>query len=99
MAAINLTNRDHRRISEIMRLTRDVRVVKRAQALLWLSDGDTPDEVADRLWVTPRTIYRWIERFEGRDDWQLEERLADAKRSVRPNRVAPRLDPRIDHMR
>jgi DNA-binding CsgD family transcriptional regulator len=51
-----------------MRLTRDVRVVKRAQALLWLSDGDTPDEVADRLWVTPRTIYRWIERFEGRDD-------------------------------
>ena len=47
-----------------MRLTRDVRVVKRAQALLWLSDGDTPDEIADRLWVTPRTIYRWIERFD-----------------------------------
>ena len=86
MAAINLTNREHRRISEIMRLTRDVRVVKRAQALLWLSDGDTPDEVADRLWVTPRTIYRWIERFEGRDDWPLAERLADAPRSGRPNR-------------
>ena len=79
-----------------MRLTRDVRVVKRAQALLWLSDGDTPDEVADRLWVTPRTIYHWIERFEGRDDWPLAERLADAPRSGRPNRVAQRLDPLIE---
>lgn len=96
MAAINLTNREHRRISEIMRLTGDVRVVKRAQALLWLSDGDTPDEVADRLWVTPRTIYRWIERFEGRDEWPLAERLADAPRSGRPNRVAQRLDPLIE---
>ena len=76
MAVINLTNRDYRRISEIVRLTRDVRVVKRAQALLWLSDGDTADEVADRLWVTPRTIYRWIERFEGRDDWPMR-RAAD----------------------
>jgi DNA-binding CsgD family transcriptional regulator len=53
MAAINLTNRDYRRISEIVRLTRDVQVVKRAQALLWLSEGDTPEEVAERLWMTP----------------------------------------------
>ena len=54
MAAINLTNRDHRRISEIMRLTRDVRVVKRAQALLWLSDGDTPNGT----WVFDRAYGR-----------------------------------------
>jgi transposase len=98
MAAINLTNRDHRRISEIMRLTREVRVVKRAQALLWLSDGDTPDEVADRLWVTPRTIYRWIERFERRDDWPLAERLADAPRSGRPDTVAQQLEPLIEQL-
>ena len=68
-----------------MRLTPDVRVVKRAQALLWLSEGDTPEEVAARLWVTPRTIYRWVERFERRDDWPLAERLADAPRSGRPD--------------
>ena len=98
MAVINLTNRNYRRISEIVRLTRDVRVVKRAQALLWLSEGDTPEEVADRLWVAPRTIYRWVERFERRDDWPLAERLADAPRSGRPDTVAQQLDPLIEQL-
>jgi transposase len=50
------------------------------------------------LWVTPRTIYRWIERFEGRDDWPLAERLADASRSGRPNTVAQRLDPLLEQL-
>ena len=54
------------------------------------------ETMADRLWVTPRTIYRWIERFEGRDDGPLARRLADAPRSGRPNRVAQRLDPLIE---
>jgi transposase len=92
MAAINLTNRDHRRISEIMRLTRDVRVLKRAQALLWLSDGDNASEVADRLLAAPRTIYRWVERFEVRGDLPLVDRLADAPRSGRPDTVVQQLD-------
>jgi transposase len=98
MAVINLTNRNYRRISAIVRLTRDVRVVKRAQALLWLSEGDTPEEVADRLWVAPRMIYRWVERFERRDDWPLAERLADAPRSGRPDTVAQQLDPLIEQL-
>ena len=74
MTVINLSGRDYRRVSEIAKLTYDVRVLKRAQALLWLSDGDSAYEVADRLLAAPRTIYRWVERFEARGDLPLVDR-------------------------
>lgn len=93
---INLSSRDYRRISEIAKLTHDVRVLKRAQALLWLSDGDHAYEVADRLLAAPRTIYRWVERFEARGDLPLADRLADGPRSGRPDTVAQQLDPLIE---
>ena len=85
MGVINLSSRDYRRISEIAKLTHDVRVLKRAQALLWLSDGDNAYEVADCLLAAPRTIYRWVERFEVRGDLPLVEsdspmhRVADGR--------------------
>lgn len=98
MAVVNLSSRDYRRISEIVKLTHDVRVLKRVQALLWLSDGDNAYEVADRLWVAPRTVYRWVERFGARGDLPLVDRLADAPRSGRPDTVAQQLDPLIEHL-
>ena len=98
MGVINLSSRDYRRISEIAKLTHDVRVLKRAQALLWLSDGDNAYEVADRLLAAPRTIYRWVERFEVRGNLPLVDRLADAPRSGRPDAVVQRLDPLLEQL-
>ena len=98
MGVINLSSRDYRRISEIAKLTHDVRVLKRAQALLWLSDGDNAYEVADRLLAAPRTIYRWVERFEVRGNLPLVDRLADAPRSGRPDTVVQRLDPLLEQL-
>ncbi len=98
MTVINLSGRDYRRVSEIAKLTYDVRVLKRAQALLWLSDGDSAYEVADRLLAAPRTIYRWVERFEARGDLPLVDRLADGPRSGRPDTVAQQLDPLIEQL-
>jgi putative transposase len=98
MTMINLSSRDYRRISEIAKLTHDVGVLKRAQALLWLSDGDNAYEVADRLLAAPRTIYRWVERFEAHGNLPLLDRLADEPRSGRPNTVAQQLDPLIEHL-
>ncbi len=98
MGVINLSSRDYRRISEIAKLTHDVRVLKRAQALLWLSDGDNAYEVADRLLAAPRTIYRWVERFEVRGDLPLVDQLADAPRSGRPDTVVQRLDPLLEQL-
>jgi transposase len=59
----------------------------RAQALLWLHEGDPVDEVATRLFVTPRTVFRWCHRFHTRQTLALPARLADGPRSGRPKTV------------
>jgi len=56
----------------------------RAQALLWLDEGEPPEQVAESLRVSRRTVYYWLGRFHGRDELHLVQRLADAPRSGRP---------------
>jgi transposase len=56
--------------------------------LLWLHEGDTVDEVATRLFVTPRTVFRWRSRFDERQGLEGPDRRADGPRSGRPKTVA-----------
>jgi transposase len=56
----------------------------RAQALLWLDEGETPEQVAEALRISRRTVYYWIERFHDRDGLDPVHRLADAPRPGRP---------------
>jgi transposase len=56
----------------------------RAQALLWLDEGETVEQVAESLRVSRRTVYYWRERFHDRDEPDLRQRLADAPRPGRP---------------
>jgi transposase len=56
----------------------------RAQALLLLDEGESPEQVAAALRVCRRTIYYWSERFHDRDDLDPMQRLADAPRPGRP---------------
>jgi transposase len=56
----------------------------RAQALLWLDEGDSPQQVAEVLRVSRRTVYYWVERFLERDELDPVQRLADAPRPGRP---------------
>jgi transposase len=56
----------------------------RAQALLWLDEGDSPQQVAEALRVSRRTVYYWVERFLERDELDPVQRLADAPRPGRP---------------
>jgi transposase len=56
----------------------------RAQALLWLDGGEAPEQVAEALLVSRRTVYYWVERFQGRDGLDPLSRLADAPRPGRP---------------
>jgi transposase len=64
----------------------------RAQALLWLDEGETPEQVAEALRVSRRTIYYWVERFQRRHDLGLRERLSDAPRPGRPRAGGGRVD-------
>jgi transposase len=70
--------------------------VCRAQALLWLDEGETVQEVADRLDVTRQTVYNWATRFQARYDLTVEQRLADAQRSGRPRIAHGIIDPLIE---
>src|SRR3954463_10134888 len=56
----------------------------RAQALLWLDEGETPEQVADSLRVSRRTVYYWVNRIHDHAGVDLRECLADAPRSGRP---------------
>jgi transposase len=56
----------------------------RAQALLWLDEGATVEQVAESLVVSRRTISNWIERLKERSELDLRGRLADAPRPGRP---------------
>ena len=39
----------------------------RAQALLWLDEGESAEQIAESLRVSRRTVYYWLERFRDRD--------------------------------
>jgi transposase len=56
----------------------------RAQALLWLDEGETPEQVAASLRVSRRTVYYWASRIRDHPGGDLRESLADAFRPGRP---------------
>jgi len=60
----------------------EARVLKRAEALLLLSEGVGSGDIAMLIGVHVRTIFRWKGRFASTDD--PASKLADAPRSGRP---------------
>jgi transposase len=67
----------------------------RAQALLWLADGQSADEVAELLHVSRQSVYNWADRFRQREGLDLRARLQDAPRSGRPPTALGIIDPLI----
>jgi transposase len=65
----------------------------RAQALLWLSEGQTVAQVAELLRVSRQTVYNWVQRFHERQALDLRTRLRDAPRGGRPPTAKGVIDP------
>jgi transposase len=95
---LRLSPTDYQTLVEVAHSTHDPRQMHRAQALLWLHEGDTVDEVATRLFVTPRTVFRWRHRFHERQTLALPARLADGPRSGRPKTVQGIIDALISEV-
>jgi len=89
---LRLSPTDYQNLLAVAHATHDPRQLHRAQALLWLHEGAPVDEVATRLFVTPRTVFRWRSRFHARQALELPERLADGPRSGRPKTVSGHID-------
>jgi transposase len=96
--SLRLSPTDYQNLLEVAQATHDPRQLHRAQALLWLHEGDTMEEVATRLFVTPRTVFRWRSRFHERQALALPARLADGPRSGRPKTVSGLIDARLSEV-
>jgi transposase len=59
-------------------------VVRRAQAFLWLDQGEHPIVVAQRLAVTRESVYAWARRLRLGGANSLTHRLTGQSRSGRP---------------
>src|SRR5918992_3944347 len=77
--------------------TANARQLRRAQALLWLDDEGSVEEISQRLGVSRRTIYN-SSRFEKRRELTLADRLVDGGRSGRPRTASGIIDPLIDEI-
>lgn len=93
MTRITLSDKEYQQLLAVARSAHDPRSLQRAQALLWLHAGDDATEAAQRLFVTPRTIYRWVHRFQQHPQLAMRTRLGDRRRSGRPRLVDGGLEP------
>lgn len=98
MALIKLNSSEVASLEKLVTSTPDARQLKRAQALLWLTDGKGVEDVARLLRVKRQTVYNWIARFEARAGQTLEERLSDSPRTGRPPTALEIIDPLIDEV-
>jgi transposase len=80
---LSLLAKDRGVLEQLVARSKDVRQLKRAQALLAVAAGEAIADVARRLRVARNTIYNWTRRFQERPG-KVAERLVDAERSGRP---------------
>ena len=92
MAVIVLSSAGRRALEALVARPRDVRQYRRAQALLWLAEGERPTAVAQRLRVHRDTIYAWATRYRGRGRQRVAGRLLDRARAGRPRQLAVRVE-------
>jgi len=96
MSAFQLRSWDRRQLLKLLDHPPDAKQFRRAQALLWLPEGQPVLRVAELLRVEPRTVYNWVYTFRERADLGPPARLLDAPRNGRPPTALGILDPLLD---
>src|SRR5215471_10168080 len=96
MSAFQLRSWERRQLLNLLGHPHDAKQLRRAQALVWLHEGQPVLRVAELLQVEPRTLYNWVYAFQQRTDLDPLDRLRDAPRSGRPPTALGIIDPLID---
>jgi transposase len=96
MAPIILSARLRGELEDLVLRTPLAKERCRAQALLWLAEGLSAEQVAETFQVSRQTVYNWADRFLGREGLDLRARLLDAPRPGRPPSISGIIDPLID---
>ena len=95
MTLFSLSLKERTLLEVIASSTDNANELRRAQALLWLDEGETAQEVAERLSLTRQTVYNWAARFQIRSHLDISARLVDGFRSGRPRTAHGIIDPII----
>jgi transposase len=93
-APFRLTPQQRITLQRLVRVTREARLLRRGQALLWRAAGDSTIAIAERLGISRQTVHNWLTQFAARSG-TMAERLADAERSGRPATAQGVIDPLI----
>ncbi len=96
MYRFKLTLPERRTLEYLMTHTHDATTLRRAQALLWIDEGERVTEVAARLRVSRQVVYQWMARLRRETIAELPARLEIGFRCGRPRTVAGIIDPFID---
>jgi transposase len=84
MSLLKLSLSERRALARQIHGTKDVKILKRAQALLWLSEGTSAHNIAKRLGISRRTVYYWVSFYHNRRSKSLRSRLQDHPKPGRP---------------
>jgi transposase len=96
MALIILSARLRGELEDLVLRTPLAKERCRAQALLWLAEGLSAEQLADTFQVRRQTVDNWTDRFLQRERLDLRARLLDAPRPGRPSSLSGIIDPLID---
>lgn len=84
MAGRLMKAREREELQRVARRTRDAAVLRRAEVLLAVDDGERPTSVSRRLAVHRSTVYDWMGMYrDGNRAADIEQRLTDRHRSGR----------------
>jgi len=84
MTLITLSGKEYQRLLEGVHIALHPGGLQRAQALLWLSAGEDATEVAERLFVAPRSVDCWANRLHQRPSLTRSVRHSYGPRSGPP---------------
>jgi transposase len=94
MGKLGLHSSPCRQLEQVLIHPQDARQLKRAQALLWVDEGEPVSRVAARLRVSRQSIYTWVGWINQRSG-RLVERLEDQTRSGRPRTTSDLIDAQL----
>jgi transposase len=98
MHLIRLSLSERRALAKQLHETKDVKILRRAQALLWLSDGTSAPDIANRLGGKRRTISYGVSSYQNRRNKSFRSRLQDRPRSGRPAKKSAIILPQLDRL-
>ena len=84
MSSFTLSLSERRALAKQIQQTKDVKVFKRAQALLWLSEGNVVLDLVKRLGISRQTLYDWVSAYHHRRQEPFIRRLQDRPKPGRP---------------